>query len=643
MPAILLIPLLVYYSLHFYLASTAPLWFPLLIVLPLLLRILELKTVPSQRVHSLMKTLRITLFLLLIIGFLLFILLLPEALYQAWLLLLDAGRAGGMISFAFAYAGGLVSSVGCAALMSWTNRKQALVNLLLLCSLVVLILYPSAPFFVLFLILILIKLILIQRDEPGKVSFLSMGILLLPALSAAFLFPLFNTEARGSPFVDRFSSGLQQIVVQYLPQLPLVFDIPGYGYAYDQVRKTGDRPVLSSNVIFSIEGEPGAVYYLRSEVFYLYSEGYWVSAQPGTGEPLSSVPTDAGLKNFALTLESDLYTRIPHNSWSAYYSMNGESYKTDALGSFYPPRGLPLSRGDRLILYDAPGGSPVPDEELLNRQLTVASRIPPDLKRELTDLAESLRGVDEKQSLANISSYLKENCRYSLDTESSDQMVIDFLFKTRTGYCVHFSTAAALLARTLGLPVRIAEGFLYQIPDPREDELYITQESYGITGYSAHQWPEVFHEDRGWIPWEVTPPFEDLGNSMIPESSISDEYTRVQLDRMGILISEEGMPQRSHGDRRILVFITGTGLAAVFLLFLIRKQESRVQRILRRKVRKAARKQGIPSPEHCGWIRWFEYQKGSPEGLSLLLRQTYSREKLDRQEKKALLKALRRL
>ena len=74
--------------------------------------------------------------------------------------------------------------------------------------------------------------------------------------------------------------------------------------------------------------------------------------------------------------------------------------------------------------------------------------------------------------------------------------VWDFL-TDRTGYCVQFASAMAVMARTLGLPARVGVGFL-------PGDLDATG-TYVVSGKDAHAWTEILFEDVGWVRFEPTP------------------------------------------------------------------------------------------------------------------------------------------
>ena len=90
---------------------------------------------------------------------------------------------------------------------------------------------------------------------------------------------------------------------------------------------------------------------------------------------------------------------------------------------------------------------------------------------------------------------------YSLDVQPghSDDVLESFLFDTQTGYCEQFAGAYAAMARSIGLPTRVAVGFTTGDVDPTDPELF------HVRGEHAHAWPEVYLAGAGWVMFEPTP------------------------------------------------------------------------------------------------------------------------------------------
>lgn len=86
----------------------------------------------------------------------------------------------------------------------------------------------------------------------------------------------------------------------------------------------------------------------------------------------------------------------------------------------------------------------------------------------------------------------------NLDPGHSNDALVSFL-EERRGYCEQFSGAYAAMARSLGIPARVAVGFTEGEVDPQNPSVY------QVRGVHAHAWPEVYFPGHGWVPFEPTP------------------------------------------------------------------------------------------------------------------------------------------
>ena len=84
----------------------------------------------------------------------------------------------------------------------------------------------------------------------------------------------------------------------------------------------------------------------------------------------------------------------------------------------------------------------------------------------------------------------------SVQAGNSDDAVRQFL-RIRRGYCEQFSATFAAMARSLGIPARVAIGFTPG--ELRDDGLYHVYDRH------AHAWPEVWFDGFGWVSFEPTP------------------------------------------------------------------------------------------------------------------------------------------
>ncbi|MDX6413494.1 MAG: protein-glutamine gamma-glutamyltransferase [Gaiellaceae bacterium] len=74
--------------------------------------------------------------------------------------------------------------------------------------------------------------------------------------------------------------------------------------------------------------------------------------------------------------------------------------------------------------------------------------------------------------------------------------LVGFVTNTKTGYCQHFAGAMAVMLRLLGIPARVAAGF---VPGRYQSDLW------QVTDHDAHAWVEVWFKGYGWLPFDPTP------------------------------------------------------------------------------------------------------------------------------------------
>ncbi|WP_042386084.1 transglutaminase TgpA family protein [Streptacidiphilus melanogenes] len=87
---------------------------------------------------------------------------------------------------------------------------------------------------------------------------------------------------------------------------------------------------------------------------------------------------------------------------------------------------------------------------------------------------------------------------YNTDVPVSDSpnALAQFLAR-KQGFCVHFASAMAAMARSLGIPARVVVGFT---PGTQG-----TDGSWLVTTHDAHAWPELYFSGVGWLRFEPTP------------------------------------------------------------------------------------------------------------------------------------------
>lgn len=142
-------------------------------------------------------------------------------------------------------------------------------------------------------------------------------------------------------------------------------------------------------------------------------------------------------------------------------------------------------------------------QEIAERLYT---KVPEELVPRLTQLCSEQEFSELDEITAFILYTLHSNAVYTLTPGMApygEDILEYFLFENKRGYCVHFAATAALMYRMYGIPARYVSGYIVDPLDfeQQEDGSYLAK----VTDQSAHAWVEIFVEDYGWMPVEVTP------------------------------------------------------------------------------------------------------------------------------------------
>lgn len=129
------------------------------------------------------------------------------------------------------------------------------------------------------------------------------------------------------------------------------------------------------------------------------------------------------------------------------------------------------------------------------------THVPQELPPRIRALAQSITRdapTTGAKALA-LEAYLRsDRFRYSTAHAEGDSLgtLDDFLFGSKTGYCEQFAGSMVAMARTLGIPARLAVGFT---PGTFEDG------TWEVSLRDMHTWPEIWLDGWGWVAFEPTP------------------------------------------------------------------------------------------------------------------------------------------
>lgn len=198
---------------------------------------------------------------------------------------------------------------------------------------------------------------------------------------------------------------------------------------------------------------------------------------------------------------------------------------------FFPPdaKGLRLQQGgigphstvsvqrgpEGELRYQAPGDRGVHYEVFLSEEgrpsfshLRANERrrylqLPDDLPPRVRDLAAHwVSGIEKEEKRAEaIERHLRTEYIYDLSSPSGedDQPLDHFLFESKRGHCEFYSTAMAVMLRSLDIPARNVTGFVGGTYN-RYGKFYAVRQG------DAHSWIEAYIQGRGWVTYDPTPP-----------------------------------------------------------------------------------------------------------------------------------------
>jgi hypothetical protein len=105
------------------------------------------------------------------------------------------------------------------------------------------------------------------------------------------------------------------------------------------------------------------------------------------------------------------------------------------------------------------------------------------------------------------------------------------LFDSRQDYCNGYASAMVVMARSLGIPARVASGYAQGEYD-REFDVFRVQ------SLDAHSWPEVYFPTYGWIEFEPTVSQRPIFRPESSETTAEDEDLRRET-MFGMPMAEE--------------------------------------------------------------------------------------------------------
>jgi transglutaminase-like putative cysteine protease len=142
-----------------------------------------------------------------------------------------------------------------------------------------------------------------------------------------------------------------------------------------------------------------------------------------------------------------------------------------------------------------------PYEPTLERYLHVPNDLDPRIRELARSLIAGTRSGNRYDAARVIEAYFQQNFGYTLEQKSSGAQdpLADFMFRVREGHCEYFSTAMAVMLRSVGIATRVVNGF-------QLGEYNDAADVYTVRQSDAHSWVEVYFPETGaWVTFDPTP------------------------------------------------------------------------------------------------------------------------------------------
>ncbi len=316
----------------------------------------------------------------------------------------------------------------------------------------------------------------------------------------------------------------------------------------------GGNPNLNNDIVFTVKTSDGSLYnqYLESLSYDTYSgrPGWSIgstdafavqsnSIVPSSSQDLRGVHQDIAVVNppgeqFAYLFgasqiastnqTAQLRVNKTTGSVIAWLRPNGKL----AAGNAYSITSY-VSAADIKTLQsiplpaNAPSFIPVPsrpeleppvtyyDPSILQTYLQLPKNLDPNIKIKAQQLTASASTMYDKA--VALESYFHSNYQYdaNISLPPGQEAVSWFLFRNSShkGFCNYFATSMAIMARELGIPARVVEGYTNGKFDVKHNQ-------WVIRGTDAHSWVQIYFAGYGWVNFE---PSAKTGGSTNPTTS----------------------------------------------------------------------------------------------------------------------------
>ncbi|NLF00091.1 MAG: transglutaminase domain-containing protein, partial [Anaerolineales bacterium] len=279
----------------------------------------------------------------------------------------------------------------------------------------------------------------------------------------------------------------------------------------------GDRNVADV-VIMDVVAPREGRYYWRGASYSFYTGNRWEAPETGS---ILLIPNrrPPGLEEYALR---HVITQTVTSYGSARHLLVAASQlvSVDREAEAYADRSgeapldfvrvfgvLPLETGDEytaesyVSIADATSlrrANVVYPEWVLGRYLQLPTALPERVRLLSEEITVGAGNAYDRAVV--IEQFLRQHITYDLNPpeKPARQDYVDFLlFDSQRDYCNGYATAMVVMARSVGIPARLAVGYA-------QGEYDAQRGFYRVRERNAHAWPELYFPEYGWLEFEPT-------------------------------------------------------------------------------------------------------------------------------------------
>ena len=179
--------------------------------------------------------------------------------------------------------------------------------------------------------------------------------------------------------------------------------------------------------------------------------------------------------------------------------------------------------------------------------------LPPNVPRSIVDTAREVtasadtdydRALALQDFLRNGEFSYSETAPVAEDYDGNGLDVVATFLERKAGYCVHFASAMAVMARTIDIPSRIAVGYA----PGRATGIRDGEPIYENTSDDLHAWVELFFEGAGWVRFDPTTSIGSATAFEEPDTTTSGESSGESTNESSGRERNEGVVAESGGD-----------------------------------------------------------------------------------------------